>query len=340
MIMDLNIIWFLLIAFLYIGFFILEGFDFGVGILLPFLGKNDTERRVLINSIGPHWDGNEVWLITAGAATFAAFPHWYATMFSGFYPALLLLLFALILRGIAIEFRSKHESQVWRNTWDWGIFSGSMLSALILGVAFANLAKGIPVDSTKTYTGSLWTLLNPYGLIGGLVTIAGFALIGAIFLSLKTSDQLIERTNIAARKLWWLTLILTIILLVATFIYTDIKTHAGFLISVIIVILLCSLLLVGYSLNRHRNGWAFCMMGLYIALLLVSCFWIMYPRVIISSLDPAFSLTIYNASSSPYTLKIMTIIALIFVPIVLVYQGWSYWIFRKRIGTNPKDLTY
>jgi len=340
MIMDLNIIWFLLIAFLYIGFFILEGFDFGVGILLPFLGKNDTERRVLINSIGPHWDGNEVWLITAGAATFAAFPHWYATMFSGFYPALLLLLFALILRGIAIEFRSKHESQVWRNTWDWGIFSGSMLSALILGVAFANLAKGIPVDATKTYTGSLWTLLNPYGLIGGLVTIAGFALIGAIFLSLKTSDQLIERTNIAARKLWWLTLILTIILLVATFIYTDIKTHAGFLISVIIVILLCSLLLVSYSLNRHRNGWAFCMMGLYIALLLVSCFWIMYPRVIISSLDPAFSLTIYNASSSPYTLKIMTIIALIFVPIVLVYQGWSYWIFRKRIGTNPKDLTY
>ena len=340
MIMDLNIIWFLLIAFLYIGFFILEGFDFGVGILLPFLGKNDTERRVLINSIGPHWDGNEVWLITAGAATFAAFPHWYATMFSGFYPALLLLLFALILRGIAIEFRSKHESQVWRNTWDWGIFSGSMLSALILGVAFANLAKGIPVDATKTYTGSLWTLLNPYGLIGGLVTIAGFALIGAIFLSLKTSDQLIERTNIAARKLWWLTLILTIILLVATFIYTDIKTHAGFLISVIIMILLCSLLLVSYSLNRHRNGWAFCMMGLYIALLLVSCFWIMYPRVIISSLDPAFSLTIYNASSSPYTLKIMTIIALIFVPIVLVYQGWSYWIFRKRIGTNPKDLTY
>jgi len=338
--MDLNIFWFLLIAFLYIGFFILEGFDFGVGILLPFLGKNDTERRVLINSIGPHWDGNEVWLITAGAATFAAFPHWYATMFSGFYPALLLLLFALILRGIAIEFRSKHESQVWRNTWDWGIFSGSMLSALILGVAFANLAKGIPVDSTKTYTGSLWTLLNPYGLIGGLVTIAGFALIGAIFLSLKTSDQLIERTNIAARKLWWLTVILTIILLVATFIYTDIKTHAGFLISVIIVILLCSLLLVSYSLNRHRNGWAFCMMGLYIALLLVSCFWIMYPRVIISSLDPAFSLTIYNASSSPYTLKIMTIIALIFVPIVLVYQGWSYWIFRKRIGTNPKDLTY
>ena len=340
MIMDLNIFWFLLIAFLYIGFFILEGFDFGVGILLPFLGKNDTERRVLINSIGPHWDGNEVWLITAGAATFAAFPHWYATMFSGFYPALLLLLFALILRGIAIEFRSKHESQVWRNTWDWGIFSGSMLSALILGVAFANLAKGIPVDLTKTYTGSLWTLLNPYGLIGGLVTIAGFALIGAIFLSLKTSDQLIELTNIAARKLWWLTLILTIILLVATFIYTDIKTHAGFLISVIIMILLGSLLLVGYSLNRHRNGWAFCMMGLYIALLLVSCFWIMYPRVIISSLDPAFSLTIYNASSSPYTLKIMTIIALIFVPIVVVYQGWSYWIFRKRIGTNPKDLTY
>jgi cytochrome d ubiquinol oxidase subunit II len=340
MIMDLNIFWFVLIAFLYIGFFILEGFDFGVGILLPFVGKNDTERRVLLNTIGPHWDGNEVWLITAGAATFAAFPHWYATMFSGFYPALLLLLFALIVRGIAIEFRSKIENQTWRNTWDWGIFGGSLLSALLLGVAFANLAKGIPVDATKTYTGSLWTLLNPYGLIGGLATIAAFALIGAIFLSLKTIDQLAERTNIASRALWWPAMILTIILLVTTFFYTDINTHVGIHVGVIILILLGSLLLAGFFINQRRNGRAFGMIGLYIAITLASCFWIMFPRVIISTLDPAFSLTIYTASSSPYTLRIMTVIALIFIPIVLVYQGWSYWVFRKRIGTNPRELTY
>jgi len=338
--MDLNIFWFGLIAFLYIGFFVLEGFDFGVGILLPILGRNDTERRVFLNTIGPHWDGNEVWLITAGAATFAAFPDWYATMFSGFYPALLLLLFALIVRGIAIEFRSKQENQIWRNTWDWGIFGGSLLSALLLGVAFANLAKGVPVDGNMTYTGTFWTLLNPYGLIGGLATIAGFSLIGAIFLNLKTSAELAERSNTAARTLWWPAVVMAIILLAATFFYTDLNEHAGFYVGTLSIIFLSSLFLVGYFINRNRNVWAFSMLGLHIAITLAACFWIMFPRVMISTLDPAYSLTIYTASSSPYTLKIMTIIALIFLPVVLVYQGWSYWIFRKRISATPEELTY
>jgi cytochrome bd ubiquinol oxidase subunit II len=338
--MNLNILWFLLIAILYIGFFILEGFDFGVGILLPFLGKNDNERRAIINTIGPHWDGNEVWLITAGGATFAAFPHWYATMFSGFYIAFFLLLLALIVRGVAFEFRSKHPGPLWRATWDWAIFAGSLLSALLLGVAFANLAKGIPVNAAKTFTGSFWTLLNPFGLIGGLVTISGFSLIGTLFLGLKTTGQLAVRTGATARRLWWPAVILTIILLVTTFFYTDINTHPTISVSIIIFIVLGSLLLVGYFSNRNRNGWAFGMMGLYIALMLASCFWIMYPRVIISSLNPAFSLTIYTASSSPYTLRVMTIVALIFVPIILIYQGWTYWIFRKRIGATPEELTY
>jgi cytochrome bd ubiquinol oxidase subunit II len=338
--MDLNILWFGLIAFFYIGFFVLEGFDFGVGILLPFLGKNDTERRVLLNTIGPHWDGNEVWLITAGAATFAAFPNWYATMFSGFYSALLLLLFALILRGAAIEFRSKHDNAIWRKTWDWGIFSGSLLAALLLGVAFANLAKGIPINRSMAYTGTFWTLLNPYGIIGGLATIADFALIGACFLSRKTTNLLAARIHTVARILWWPAAILAIILLGATFFYTDINTLPSIYLSIIILILLGCLLSVGLLNNRNKDGWAFGMMGIYIALLLASCFWIMYPRVIISSLDPAFSLTIYTASASPYTLKIMTIAAIIFLPIVLIYQGWSYWIFRKRIGSTPKELTY
>lgn len=338
--MDLNILWFVLIAILYIGFFILEGFDFGVGVLLPFLGRNDTERRVIINTIGPHWDGNEVWLVTAGGATFAAFPNWYATLFSGFYPAFFLLLLALIIRGVAFEFRSQNANPLWRAAWDWGIFVSSSLSALLLGITFANLAKGIPVDANMNYTGTLGTVLNPYGLIGGLTAIADFALIGAIFLSLKTSDLLAGRANAAARLLWWPATIVTIILLAATFFYTDINTHAPIYVGIITLILLGSLLLVGYWINRRRNGWAFGMMGLYIAMELVACFWIMYPRVIISTLDPAFSLTIYTASSSPYTLRVMTTVALIFIPIVLIYQGWTYWIFRKRIEATPKELTY
>jgi cytochrome d ubiquinol oxidase subunit II len=340
MIMDLNVLWFGLIAFLYIGFFVLEGFDFGVGILLPFLGKNDTERRVLLNTIGPHWDGNEVWLITAGAATFAAFPHWYATMFSGFYPALLLLLCALIVRGIAIEFRSKHEDQTWRNTWDWGVFGGSLLSAFLLGVAFANLAKGVPIDRNMTYTGTFLTLLNPYGLIGGVNTVVCFTLIGALFLSRKTTNHLATRSHVAARRLWWPAGLIATVLLVATFFYTDLNQHAGIDIGIIIFMFLGSLSTVGYFINRRRNGWAFGMMGFHIALTLASCFWIMFPRVMISTLDPAFSLTIYTAASSPYTLKIITVVALIFVPLILMYQGWTYWVFRKRIGTTPQELTY
>ncbi len=338
--MDLNILWFILIAVLYVAFFFLEGFDFGVGMLLPFLGKNDTQRRVIINTIGPHWDGNEVWLLTAGGATFAAFPHWYATMFSGFYPAFFLLLLALIVRGVSFEFRSKDANPKWRSLWDWAAFVGSLLSALLLGVAFANLAKGVPIDANMTFIGNLWTLLNPFGLIGGLATVAGFALYGAIFLSLKTTDELMERAQATASKLWLPAAIIHLVLLIATFFYTDVLTHAGIYLSILPVASFAALLLVGYFVNRQRNGWAFGLMGINIALALVSCFAIMFPRVMISTLDPAFSLTIYNASSSAYTLRVMSIVALVFVPIVLAYQAWSYWIFRKRIEATPKELTY
>jgi cytochrome bd ubiquinol oxidase subunit II len=338
--MDLNILWFVLIAVLYIGFFFLEGFDFGVGILLPFLGKNDTERRAIINTIGPHWDGNEVWLLTAGGATFAAFPHWYATLFSGFYLALFLLLVALIVRGVSFEFRSKDANPRWRSLWDWAAFAGSLLAALLLGVAFANLAQGVPIDANKMYTGTLWTLLNPYGLLGGLTAITSFALTGALFLSLKTTDSLRDRAQAAARRLWLPTVIMALVLLVATFFYTDILTHAGIYFSITPVISLAALLLAGYLLNRQRHGWAFTLLGVYIALALVSCFGIMFPRVLISTLNPAYSLTIYTASSSPYTLNVMTIVVLIFLPVVLLSQGWSYWIFRQRVETAPQKLTY
>ena len=338
--MDLNILWFILITILYVGFFFLEGFDFGVGMLLPFLGKNDTERRVIVNTIGPHWDGNEVWLVTAGGATFAAFPHWYATLFSGFYPAFFLLLVALILRGVSFEFRSKDPNPLWRSLWDWAAFTGSLVAALLLGVAFANLAKGVPIDGNMTYTGTLWTLLNPYGLIGGLVAIVGFSLIGAIFLSLKTSGIIMERALTTARKLWLPAVIILLVLLVSTYFYTDIGTRPVIYPGILLFVSFSALLLVGYFISRKRNGWAFGLMGAHIILTVVSCFQIMYPRLMISSTDPTFSLTIYNASSSPYTLHVMTIVALVFVPIILIYQVWSYWIFRKRIESKVTGLTY
>jgi cytochrome d ubiquinol oxidase subunit II len=338
--MDLNILWFILIVILYVGYFFLEGFDFGVGILLPFLGKNDTERRAVINTIGPHWDGNEVWLVTAGGATFAAFPHWYATMFSGFYAAFFLLLMALILRNISLEFRSKDTNPKWRALWDWSTFIGSLLAALLLGVAFANLAKGVPVNADMVYTGTLWTLLNPYGLIGGIAAIASFALIGAIFLSLKTSGALAERAQNMARKLWPVVAVILLALLVATFFYTDLTSQAGGLAIIAPLLSFIALLGVGYFINRGRSGWAFVLAGAHIALAVISCFWIMYPRVIISSTNAAYSLDIYNAASGAYTLNVMTIIALIFVPVVLIYQGWTYWVFRKRVSSDPQKLVY
>ncbi len=338
--MDLNTLWFILIAILWIGFYFLEGFDFGVGMLLPFVGKNDTERRAMLNTIGPHWDGNEVWLLTAGGATFAAFPHWYATMFSGFYLALFLLLFGLIIRGVAIEFRSKDANPKWRRFWDWAIFTGSFIPALLLGVAFANLAKGLPIDASMTFTGNLFTLLNPYGLMGGLATVAVFLLHGANFLSLKTDGELKTKAEAAAKKLWIPAIALVLILAVATFFYTDLVARRGIDPGIVPLGALISLLLAGWFANRKQTGWAFGMTGLSIVLTQVTFFLIMFPRVMISSTNEAFSLDIWNASSSPYTLKVMTIVALIFVPIVLAYQGYTYWVFRKRVTTEKKTLVY
>lgn len=337
---DLNTLWFILIAVLWIGFFFLEGFDFGVGMLLPFLGRDDLRRRMMINAIGPHWDGNEVWLLTAGGATFAAFPQWYATMFSGFYLALFLMLFGLIIRVVAFEFRSKNTDPKWRSLWDWAIFTGSLLPALLIGVAFANLAKGLPIDAKMMYTGDLLTLLNPYGLLGGLTSVSVFLLHGAIFLSLKTSGELQEAARSAAGKLWAPAMIIALLLAVATFFYTDFIQHLGIDPGVVPLGALATLAVVRLLLDRKHEGWAFLMTGLHLVLTQASFFMILFPRVMISNTDPNYSLTIYNASSSPYTLQVMTIVALIFVPIVLVYQGYTYWVFRKRLTGDVKTLTY
>jgi cytochrome d ubiquinol oxidase subunit II len=338
--MDLNLLWFILIAILYTGYFFLEGFDFGVGILQPFLGKSDTERRAVINTIGPHWDGNEVWLVTAGGASFAAFPHWYASLFSGFYPAFFLLLVALILRNIALEFRSKDDNPRWRTMWDWAVFTGSLLAALLLGVAFANFARGVPLNADWVYTGTLWTLLNPYGLVGGLSSIGIFALSGALFLSLKVGEPLASRAKAVARKLWPAVAIALLALLALTFVYTDLTSHAASWVVVVPILAFVALLGAGYFLVRRRFGWAFILTGLTIALAVASCFAIMFPRVIISSTAATNSLDIYTAASGPYTLKVMTIVALIFLPVVLAYQGWTYWVFRKRVKVKAEELVY
>ena len=338
--MTLNALWFILVAVLYIGFFILEGFDFGVGMLLPFLGRDpdpamqDRKRRMLINTIGPHWDGNEVWLLTAGGATFAAFPEWYATFFSGLYLALLLLLLALIARGVAFEFRSKDENPKWRSLWDWAIFLGSAVSALLLGVAFGNMARGFAIDQSMNYVGGFFALLNPYALVAGVTTMLIFALYGALFISLKTEGELHDKAQALARRLWPVVVAALFVLLVSTYLATDILAHLGVNPGIVPITGMAAILLSGYFLHQQRAGWAFVTTAVSIAFALLTVFMIMFPRVMISTLNPAWSLTIYNASSTPYTLTIMTVVALVFVPIVLVYQGWSYWVFRQRLNTR------
>ncbi|HET9912771.1 MAG TPA: cytochrome d ubiquinol oxidase subunit II [Anaerolineales bacterium] len=336
----LQTLWFILIAVLWIGFFFLEGFDFGVGMLLPFLGKKDEERRAIINTIGSVWDGNEVWLLTAGGATFAAFPHWYATMFSGFYLALFLLLIGLILRGISFEYRSKDSNPAWRNRFDWMIAIGSFLASLLLGAAFANLARGVPIDENMMYTGNLFTLLNPYGLIGGLTTVTIFVLHGANFLGLKLDGELRERVHKLSKKIYVAAMVITTVLLIATYFYTDITSKFGINPGVTPIASYLALLVTIFFINRKMEGWAFVMTALHIVLTQVTFFLLMFPRVMISSTDPAYNLTIYNASSSQYTLTVMSIVALIFVPIVLAYQGWTYYMFRKRITADKQHLVY
>lgn len=341
--MDLNTLWFILIAVLFSGYFVLEGFDFGVGMLLPFLGKDDTQRRVILNTIGPHWDGNEVWLITAGGAMFAAFPGWYATLFSGFYLALFILLLALIVRGIGIEFRSKHESIRWRRFWDWAICIGSFVSSLLWGVAFANFLRGVPLDVEKYFVGNFWDLINVYAVLGGLAAVSVFLFLGALFLSLKTADPIQSRAQAAARLLWVPAILFGAGASAATHFLTDVLTYqgtSGWLAPIFGALAVLALIIAGWFTRAGRSGLAFLMSTLTVVLVSASVFAALYPRVLVSSLDPNFSLTIYNAASGVNTLRVMSIVALIFVPIVLLYQGWSYWIFRKRLSGQAEELHY
>lgn len=338
--MSLNVIWFILITVLFVGFFVLEGFDFGVGAVAKFLGKNDTERRVYINTIGPFWDANEVWLITAGGAMFAAFPHWYATMFSGFYIPLVFMLLALILRGVSFEFRGKRENIKWRNTWDWTLFIGSFLPPILWGVVLANFMTGMPIDENKEMVGGFLQFLHPFALLGGVMFLSLCLVHGLQFLTLRTEGELQERARKVAKVIAPFTLVLVLAFFLIGLWKTDIFTQHGSL-WIVVPLLAWVALLVASMLNiRKYDGWAFAMTSLTIVLLTASVFIGMFPRVMISSINDAYSLTINSAASGDYTLKLMTIVSLIFLPIVLGYQGWSYYVFSKRVSKDKETLEY
>ena len=327
--MDLAVLWFGIVAFFFVGYFVLDGFDFGVGMALPFLGRDDVDRRVMINTIGPVWDGNEVWVLVAGGATFAAFPEWYATLFSGFYLPLLLILLALIVRNLAFEYRAKKDDDTWRRNWDLALTVGSFVPAVLWGVAFANIVAGVPIDAHKEFTGTLFTLLNPYGLLGGVVTLLLFATHGAMFVALKTEGDVRHRARALSVRLG----LTAAVAAVAFLVWTQAKTGSA---SSAVAFVLAALTLVSGILAaaKGREGWAFVGTFVTIALAVGGLFLALFPDVMPSTTSAAFSLTTSNASATDYALTVMTWVAVVSTPVVLVYQGWTYWVFRKRIATH------
>lgn len=328
--------WFIAVAALFLGFFVLEGFDFGVGMLMGPLGQRsamgakgtvETHRRAVLNTIGPVWDGNEVWLITAGGAMFAAFPHWYATVFSGLYLPLLAILLAMIGRVVAIEWRGKINDPKWRRWCDIGIAVGSWLPAIVWGVAFAGLIRGLPVGPDKNLVGlSIGDVLNSYTILGGLTTCALFLFHGAVFIALKSGGRVREDAVLLARRLG-----IPATALVGAFgFWTQSSYGKSWTVVFLIVAVLAQVAAVA-AIYRDREGWAFLSTSLTVAALVALIFGSMYPNLVPSTIDPAYSLTVFNASSTPYTLKVLTWAALLVAPIVLAYQAWTYWIFRKRI---------
>ena len=324
--------WFVLWGVLWAVYFMLDGFDLGLGALMPFLAKSEKDKRVVLNAMGPFWDGNEVWLITAGGATFAAFPGTYATMFSSMYSALMLLLFALIFRGVSFEFRSKIENSGWKKIWDSTMFIGSLLAAILFGVAFANIFSGLPFDGKGVFHGSLLTLLNPYGILGGIFFLMMFLVHGALWLAIKSDGALSEKATRTARSLWPFLVISALFFLAATYSATDLyENYFNSPILFIIPILAVAGLIMTFifSASSSWKAWfASC-----VTIVSVTAFGVtgLYPRLLPSSLNPDFSMTIYNSASSPLTLKIMLGVALTVVPIVIIYQSLVYYTFRSKI---------
>jgi cytochrome d ubiquinol oxidase subunit II len=338
--MSLPEFWFLLIGVLFTGYFVLEGFDFGVGMLMPIIGRgSETRKRVVLNTIGPVWDGNEVWLITAGGALFAAFPEWYASLFSGFYLALLLILVALIVRICAIEYRGKIDDPRWRAACNAGILFGSWVPALAWGLAFANMVHGVKLDAHKQIGGSLLDLLGPYALLGALTTALLFLLHGALFIGLKTGGEVRDAAHRIARVI-----LVPVVVVVAAFgIWTQLEHGKGWT-WIPLVLVVIGLLLAGGALLRSRDGWAFAGTALTVIAAVTLLFGTLFPYVLPSNIDPAFGLSVdgrivdghltVSASSTHYTLMVMSWCAVVMTPIVLLYQGWTYWVFRKRLTVD------
>src|SRR6516225_6218524 len=320
--------WFIVIAFFWTGFFILEGFDFGVGMLHDLVGTDDASRRAAINTIGPLWDGNEVWLITAGAAMFAAFPGWYATMFSAFYLALVLLLAALIVRGVAFEYRGKRDAARWRRTWDVLLTAGSVAAPLLTGVALAGLLHGLPINSAQNYTGSFWDLLQPYPVFTGITLVAVCALHGATFLTLKTTDEMHERSQQLARRI----APFTGAAVVGFIIWTHVTYSSKFFLNPVELLAVLAAVAAVWLVYENRAGFAFAATTITIASCIVAIFVGLYPNVMVSSTKAAYNLTVDNTASGGYSLKIMTVVVIILLPVVLAYQAWSYYVFRRRVS--------
>ncbi len=324
--MTLGDLWLIIDAIFWVGFFVLEGFDFGVGMLHSFLGRTDTERRVIINSIGPVWDGNEVWLIVAGAVIFAAFPAWYATMFSALYLALVLALVALIVRGLSFEWQRKFADPRWRHFWRWGLSIGSALIPFLIGVALGDLLHGLPINKQHEFTGGFWQLLTPFGLWTGLTLVVLSLLSGATFLSLKTTGELQARAERAAAGIG----VVAVIVAFGFMTWVHVGLSTGFVPEPLEALALLAVIVAAWAARERAEGWAFIAACVGIGGTVGSLFTELYPRVMISSTNTAYDLTVANTASPSYSLKVMTVVAAIFFPIVLIYQGWTYKVFRRR----------
>lgn len=331
--------WFLLIMILFIGFFVLEGFDFGVGIVARFLGKTQQEKGVYMSTVGPFWDANEVWLITAGGAMFAAFPHWYATMFSGFYIPLVFMLLALILRGVAFEFRGQVDSNRWRNVWEWSLSIGSFLPPLLWGVVLANFMIGMPIDDDMDMVGGFIQFLNPFALLGGVMFLCLTITHGLQFITIRTTGELQERARKAGSRIAPITIVLFLAFIVVGYFVSDVFTYHGQTFMVLPMLAWVALLFANLYNHQKLDRNAFVLTTITMILITGSIFVGMFPRVMISSISEAYSLTVYNASSGAYTLKVMSLFSITLSPFVLAYQTWSYYIFRKRIK-HDDELEY
>lgn len=329
----LETIWFVLWGILWAVYFMLDGFDFGIGMLLPFLGKDETKKRIMYKATGPFWDGNEVWLIAAGGVTFAAFPSNYAVMFSALYSPLMLILFALIIRGLSIEFRNKLDNKNWRSIWDWCLFISSLLPALLFGVAFANIFSGIPINEDGIFQGTILSLLTPYGLIGGITFVLLFLMHGSLWMAVKSEGELHNSSVSLSNRFWGLFVVAFFVFVICTKLYTNIFNNYfdHLLLLFIPVISIVALMLIKFFLSKHALWKAWFSSSITIVTITLFGLLGIYPNLLPSSINSDFSMTIYNSSSSPLTLKIMLGVVLVFIPIVIAYQAWAYYLFKHKI---------